>query len=192
MDPGAQPVSEVTTILAAMRQGDRKAAGDLLPAVYDRLRQLAGHMLAQERPGQTLQPTALVHEAYLRLLGGGDVTWEDRRHFYGAAALAMRRILVERARRRGRLKHGGGRGREDLADAPAAAEPESPDIVAVDEAIRRLEGEDPRAAQVVVLRYFGGLSEEDTGRALEISPRTVRREWVYAKAWLYRALAEKD
>ncbi len=192
MEPGSRPDSEVTTILAAMRDGDRKAAGDLLPTVYDRLRQLAAQMLAQEKPGQTLQPTALVHEAYVRLLGGGDVTWEDRRHFYGAAALAMRRILVERARRRGRLKHGGGRRREELADPPAAAEPESPDIVAVDEALRHLEGEDPRAAQVVMLRYFGGLSEEDTGRALEISPRTVRREWVYAKAWLYRALAEKD
>jgi RNA polymerase sigma factor (TIGR02999 family) len=192
MDPGEQPANEVTTILVAMRQGDRKAAGDLLPAVYDRLRRLAGQMLAQEKPGQTLQPTALVHEAYLRLLGDSDLTWEDRRHFYGAAALAMRRILVDRARRRGRLKHGAGRRREELVDAAAVAEPESLDIVAVDEAIRRLEEEDPRAAQVVMLRFFGGLSEDDTGRALGISPRTVRREWVYAKAWLYRALEAKD
>jgi RNA polymerase sigma factor (TIGR02999 family) len=192
MDPGEQPANEVTTILVAMRQGDRKAAGDLLPAVYDRLRRLAGQMLAQEKPGQTLQPTALVHEAYLRLLGDSDLTWEDRRHFYGAAALAMRRILVDRARRRGRLKHGAGRRREELVDAAAVAEPESLDIVAVDEAIRRLEEEDPRAAQVVMLQFFGGLSEDDTGRALGISPRTVRREWVYAKAWLYRALEAKD
>jgi RNA polymerase sigma factor (TIGR02999 family) len=192
MGAQGQRAGEVTAILAAMRRGDRQAAGDLLPVVYDRLRRLATQMLAAEKPGQTLQPTALVHEAYLRLLGDGNPTWEDKGHFYGAAALAMRRILVDRARRRGRIRHGGGRTREDLHDAASPEPPENLDIVAVDEALRRLEREDPRAAQIVMLRFFAGLGEEDTARALDLSERTVRRDWVYAKAWLYRALAEQE
>ena len=183
--------NEVTTILDAIRSGDRKAADELLPVVYDRLRRLAQQMMARERPGHTFHATELVHEAYLRLLGDGNRTWNDRRHFYGAAAQAMRRILVERARRRGRLKHGGGRKRMELDDSAAISEPEPDNIVAVDEALRRLEREDPRAVQVVMLRFFAGLDEKDTARALEISQRTVRRDWVYAKAWLYQAIAEE-
>lgn len=184
--------NEVTTILAAIRGGDEKAANDLLPVVYGRLRRLAQQMLAQEKPGQTLQATALVHEAYLRLLGDNPVTWEDRRHFYGAAALAMRRILVERARRRGRLRHGGGRTRVDLDDVDVAGEPGSVDVVAVDEELRRLEKENPRVAQVVMLRFYAGLCVADTAKALDISPRTVRRDWTYAKAYLYQAVAERE
>ena len=183
--------NEVTTILAAIRRGDEKAADRLLPAVYDRLRRLAQQMMAQEKPGQTLQATALVHEAYLRLLGD-DPDWDDRRHFYAAAAQAMRRILVERARRRNRLKHGGGRKRVDLDDADAVADPESVDLVALDEVLRRLEKEEPRAAQVVMMRFYSGLSEEDAAEALDISVRTVWRDWNYAKAWLRDAMAEKD
>ncbi len=186
-----QPDNQVTTILAAIRHGDRKAADDLLPLVYDRLRRLAQQMMAQEKPGQTLQATALVHEAYLRLLGDG-AKWEDRRHFYAAAARAMRQILVERARRRGRVKHGGGRKRLPLSDADATVEPESVDLVAVDDALRRLEKEDPRVAEVVLFRFYAGLSVEDTAKALEISPRTVRRDWTYAKAWLLEAMSDDE
>ena len=186
-----QPDNQVTTILAAIRHGDRKATDDLLPLVYDRLRRLAQQMMAQEKPGQTLQATALVHEAYLRLLGDG-AKWEDRRHFYAAAAQAMRRILVARARRRGRVKHGGGRKRLPLSDADATVEPESVDLVAVDEALRRLEKEDPRVAEVVLFRFYAGLSVEDTAKALEISPRTVRRDWTYAKAWLLEAMSDDE
>ncbi len=184
--------NEVTTILAAIRRGNEKAADDLLPVVYGRLRRLAQQMMAQEKPGQTLQATALVHEAYLRLLGDEPTTWEDRRHFYGAAALAMRRILVERARRRGRLRHGGGRKRVDLDDVHVAGEPDSVDVVAVDEELRRLEKEDPRVAQVVMLRFYAGLCVADTAKALDVSPRTVRRDWTYAKAYLYQAMAERE
>lgn len=184
--------NEVTTILAAIRRGDEKAADDLLPVVYDRLRRLAQQMMSQEKPGQTLQATALVHEAYLRLLGDG-ATWDDRRHFYAAATKAMRRILVERARRHGRVKHGGGRKRVDLGDDDAVVtEPESVDVLAVDEALRRLEKEDPRVAEVVMFRFYAGLSAEDTAEALGISTRTVWREWNYARAWLRDALDEDE
>jgi len=183
--------NEVTTILAAIRRGDSTAADRLLPVVYNRLRRLAQQMMAREKPGQTLQATALVHEAYLRLLGD-DPDWVDRRHFYAAAAQAMRRILVERARRRSRLKHGGGRKRVDLDDANAVAEPKSVDLVALDDALRRLEKEEPRAARVVMMRFYAGLSEEDAAEALDISVRTVWRDWNYAKAWLRDAMVEED
>ncbi len=183
--------NDVTMILAALRRGDEKATDRLMSAVYDRLRRLAGQMMAQERPGQTLSPTALVHEAYLRLLGDAAV-WDDRRHFYAAAACAMRRILVERARRRGRLRHGGRRKRVDLGDAAAVAEPESVDLVALDEALRRLEKEEPRAAQVVMMRFFAGLSEQDAAEALDISIRTLWRDWNYAKAWLRDAMSGRE
>ncbi len=186
-----QQDNQVTTILAAIRHGDEEAADALLPLVYDRLRRLAQQMMAQEKPGQTLQATALVHEAYLRLLGDG-AKWEDRRHFYAAAARAMRRILVERARRRGRIRHGGGRKRLPLSDADATVGPESVDLVAVDDALRRLEKEDPRVAEVVLFRFYAGLSVEDTAKALEISPRTVRRDWTYAKAWLLEAMSDDE
>jgi RNA polymerase sigma factor (TIGR02999 family) len=165
-------------------------AGELLPEVYDELRKLARARLARERQSsQTLQPTALVHEAYLRVSGDGhERRWERRGHFFAAAALAMRRILVERARHYQRIKHGGASERVDLDSALLRADPGLTDLVAVDEALTRLEQSDPRKAQIVSLRYFAGLSVEETAAALGVSPATVKNEWAFARAWLYRAL----
>lgn len=164
---------------------------ELLPLVYDELRKLAAARLAREAPGQTLQATALVHEAYLRLEGDG-VRWDGPGHFFGAAALAMRRILVERARRVGRVRHGGGRGRVPLTDVQVAEGDDSIDFVALDGALRRMEEEDPRMAQIVMLRFFAGLSVEATAEAMGVSPTTVKREWACARAWLYDELQEGD
>jgi RNA polymerase sigma factor (TIGR02999 family) len=145
--------------------------------------------MAHERPGLTLQPTALVHEAYLRLVGNAEVQWNSRGHFFGAAAQAMRRILVEAARTRKQLKRGGGRSRVELDDAMAAFDPEEVDHEELDKALTRLESKDPRKAQVVMLRYFAGLGVEDTAEALAISPATVKNDWAYAKAWLFKELS---
>jgi RNA polymerase sigma factor (TIGR02999 family) len=184
-------MSDVTRILSAIEQGDPKAAAQLLPLVYQELRTLAAQKLAQEKPGQTLQATALVHEAYLRLVGpADDHRWENRGHFFAAAAEAMRRILVEAARRRQADKHGGGRVRVELpADLPApAARPD--DLVALDEALSRLERHDPAAARLVKLRYFAGLSHQDAAAALGISRGTADRLWALARAWLFRQLSK--
>jgi RNA polymerase sigma factor (TIGR02999 family) len=179
---------EVTRILSAIAQGDPSAASQLLPLVYDELRKLAAHRLAQQTPGQTLQPTALVHEAYLRLVGdpeGHD--WDNRGHFFAAAAEAMRRILVENARRKGRSKHGGGLIRHDLDAAEKIAEPEvHEDLLALDEALTKFTSVDPQAAQLVQLRYFAGLSIPEAAKALGVSPRTADRLWAFARAWLLR------
>jgi RNA polymerase sigma factor (TIGR02999 family) len=162
---------------------------EMLPEVYEELRKLARARLARERGPQTLQPTALVHEAYLRVAGDAqDQRWDRRGHFFAAAALAMRRILVERARHYQRLKHGAGGERVDLDSAMLRADPQLNDLVAVDEALTRLEHTDPRKAQVVMLRYFAGLTVEETATALDISPATVKNEWQFARQWLYRAL----
>ncbi|MCH7701619.1 MAG: sigma-70 family RNA polymerase sigma factor [Planctomycetes bacterium] len=179
---------EVTRILEAISDGDPHASDTLLPLVYDELRRLASARMALEAPGQTLQPTALVHEAYLRLVGDGQVDWENRRHFFGAAASAMRRILVERARRRGRIKHGGGRQRVPLDDVAVEADEKLLDYVVLDEALCRMEKQDERMSQIVMLRFFAGLTIEDTAQALGISPMTVKREWACARAWLYDEL----
>lgn len=186
---------EITRILSVASPMDRAEAMDrLLPIVYDELRTIAAAQLRGERPGHTLQSTALVHEAYLRLVGTDAPAWQSRSHFFHAAAEAMRRILVEYARRRSRVKRGGGRARVDLEDAlqdtRIADWPDPGELLAVDEAIRRLEQEDGRAADVVRLRYFAGLSVDETAKALEVSERTVMREWAYAKAWLRDALDE--
>ncbi len=178
-------MTEVTRILSAIEQGDPHAADRLLPLVYDDLRQLAAQKMADEQPGQTLQPTALVHEAYLRLVGaGGEQNWSHRGHFFAAAAEAMRRILVENARRKNRLKHGGDRTR--ILDYPERlAAPETPeDLLALDEALTRLAVADPQAAQLVHLRYFAGLSREQAAEVLGISPRTADSWWAYARSWL--------
>ncbi|MCC6660466.1 MAG: RNA polymerase subunit sigma [Phycisphaerales bacterium] len=179
-------------MLRAATLGDRLASEQLLPLVYDELRLLARGQIGREAPGQTLQPTALVHEAYLRLLGpggGAELRWDSRGHFFAAAALAMRRILVERARARGRIKRGGGRGRVDLADEPAAGIAEEPeDMLALDEALTALESHNPRVYRVVMLRYFAGLGLDDTAAALGIGATTVKAEWNYARAWLHRAI----
>jgi RNA polymerase sigma factor (TIGR02999 family) len=163
---------------------------ELLPEIYDELRKLARARLARERErGQTLQPTALVHEAYLRVAGEGrEQRWDRRGHFFAAAALAMRRILVERARHYQRIKHGSGAERVELDSAIMRVDPALTDLVAVDEALTRLEGTDPRKARIVSLRYFAGLSIEETAAALDLSPATVKNEWTFARAWLYRAL----
>lgn len=162
---------------------------DWSPLVYDELRRLAAAHLAREAPGQTLQATALVHEAYLRLIGGSCVpTWENRRHFFAAASEAMRRILVDRARRKAAVKHGGGAGRLDLEDHLLVDEQHVERLLALDEALAELERHDAQAAQIVKLRYFAGLSHQDAAAALEISRRSADRLWAVAKAWLYRRL----
>jgi RNA polymerase sigma factor (TIGR02999 family) len=180
-------MSEVTRILSAIEQGDPSAAEQLLPLVYDELRQLAAHRLAQEKPGQTLQATALVHEAYLRLVDGDQAQhWNSRGHFFAAAAEAMRRILVEQARKRGRLKRGGDRQRLDL-DALQLSVPEVGDeLLALDEALTEFAQKHPDRAELVKLRYFAGLTVAEAAEALGISTSTADRHWTYARAWLYR------
>jgi RNA polymerase sigma factor (TIGR02999 family) len=186
-------MNDVTRILSAIEQGDPKAAGELLPLVYDELRRLAKQRLAREEPGQTLQATALVHEAYLRLVAGEAVQrWDSRGHFFAAAAEAMRRILVDNARRKAAEKRGGQRERQELADVDVAAPVPSPpeDLLALDEALAKLEVHDPDKAQLVKLRYFAGLSEEEAARALGISRTTAHRHWRYAKVWLLNELGD--
>ena len=186
-------MDNVTHILAAIEQGDDQAAEQLLPLVYDELRKLAAKKLAQEKPGQTLEATALVHEAYLRLVDAEKVQhWNSRGHFFMAAAEAMRRILVERARRKRAGKHGGGRLRVELPQDLAAPEGQSHDLVALDEALARLEHHDPDAAWLVKLRYFAGLSHQEATEALGISRGTADRLWLLARTWLYRALKAKS
>jgi RNA polymerase sigma factor (TIGR02999 family) len=180
-------MNEVTRVLEALRRGDPQAADQLLPLVYRELRRLAAHKLAGEPPGQTLDATALVHEAYLRLVG--DQRFEDRRHFFAACAEAMRRILVERARRKKRLKRGGGLRRAALPDVAAPALPDA-DVLAVDEALEQLANEEPRKAELVKLRFFAGLSEEEAACCLDISRATAARWWAYARAWLYKRIRD--
>ncbi len=181
-------MNEITGILDAVHGGDPKAAEQLLPVVYDELRRLAAWRLANEKPGQTLEATALVHEAYLRLVGKEDPQWNGRRHFFGAASEAMRRILVENARRKKRLKHGGGLERVDVnaVDIPCPMPDE--DLLAMDEALDRLAEVDPRAAEVVKLCFFVGLTQEQVARQLDVSVATVERVWSFARAWLFREL----
>jgi RNA polymerase sigma factor (TIGR02999 family) len=182
-------MTEVSRILSAIAGGDPHASAQLLPLVYDELRRLAGRRLAQERPGQTLDATALVHEAYLRLVGqDGGPHWDNRGHFFAAAAEAMRRILVENARRKGRLKHGGGRQRQDLDALGVPAPQRDDDLLALDTALGKLAEHDPQKAKLVELRYFAGLTGEQAADVLGISPRTADRQWVYARAWLRREM----
>ena len=178
-------MSDVTSILNAIEQGDAKAADELLPLVYEELRRLAAHKMSQERPGQTLQATALVHEAYIRLVGAEAQNWRGRTHFFAAAAEAMRRILIENARRKRRLKHGGGHQKVDLDDEYIAIEQPLEDIVALDEALEKLAIEDQVKADLVKLRYFAGLTIEQAAKILGISRATADRYWSYARAWLF-------
>jgi RNA polymerase sigma factor (TIGR02999 family) len=182
-------MSEVTRILSAIEHGDPSAAEQLLPLVYDELRKLAAQRLAQEMPGQTLEPTALVHEAYLRLVDGDQARhWNSRGHFFAAAAEAMRRILVEAARRKARPKHGGGRRRRELhPDLAAAPEPDE-DLLALDAALARLAHTDPLKARLVELRYFAALTGDQAAEVLGLAPRTADRHWVFARAWLRREM----
>ncbi len=179
-------------LLTRVGQGDDSAADALLPQVYDALYALARRKMAREPAGHTLQPTALVNEAYMRLVGDRETDWNGRGHFYAAAAEAMRRILVERARRVGRLRHGGGRQRVPLDAADGARHDDSVDMLSLDEALTALGEHDPRAAQIVMLRYFAGLTEQQTALALDISERTVRREWSTARLWLFARMSGSD
>jgi RNA polymerase sigma factor (TIGR02999 family) len=184
-------MNDVTSILSAIEHGDPKAAEQLLPLVYDQLRRLAARKLAHEKPGQTLQATALVHEAYLRLVGSSEGPgWDSRGHFFAAAAEAMRRILVENARRKQSEKHGGGLARcnLDLVELVAVASKEFSDLLALDEALTRFAAVDPAKAELVKLRYFAGLTLDDSANMLGISLATAKRSWAYSRAWLYRAI----
>jgi RNA polymerase sigma factor (TIGR02999 family) len=186
-------MSDVTRILSAIEQGDPHAAEQLLPLVYDELRQLAAARLAQEKPGQTLQATALVHEAYLRLVGGAqDQSWDNRGHFFAAAAEAMRRILLNRARDKKRIKRGGERRRVDLDQLEIALDSNDEQLIALDEALTQLAVEDPDAARLVDLRFFAGLTLRDAAASLGLALRTAERQWAYARAWLYARLRQDD
>jgi RNA polymerase sigma factor (TIGR02999 family) len=178
-------MSEITLILEAIGRGESRAPGELLPLVYDELRRLAAARMARESAGHTLQPTALVHEAWLRLVGDGERTWKNRAYFFAAAAEAMRRILVEHARRKSRLKYGGGQERLNIEDLELAAATPDEKILLVDEALERLEAEHPERARIVVLKYFGGLTNKQVAETLGIGERTVDRHWVCAKTWLF-------
>ncbi|MBX3403106.1 MAG: hypothetical protein KF699_06805 [Phycisphaeraceae bacterium] len=193
-DQPANPPADITVLLRLAGDGDSRAASELLPLVYDELRQLARAKMRGERAGgsgQTLQPTALVHEAYIRLLGpgGAELRWEGRAHFFGAAARAMRRILVERARARGRIKRGGGQARVELGEGALAVEPAGDELLGLDEALDRLEARDRRKAEVVMLKFFAGLSIDEIAAALCVSPATVKNDWTFARAWLHRELS---
>ena len=181
-------MTDVTRILSAIEQGDARAADELLPLIYEELRLLAAAKMAHERPGHTLQATALVHEAYIRLVGSQDQDWKGRTHFFAAAAEAMRRILIENARRKARLKRGGGQDRVEMQEAELAVEGPSDDVIALDEALAKLAREDPAKADLVKLRYFAGLTLEEGAKTLGISRATADRYWSYARAWLFHEI----
>jgi RNA polymerase sigma factor (TIGR02999 family) len=181
-------MDDATRLLNASARGDPHAAAELLPLVYDELRRLAAQKLARESPGQTLEATALVHEAFLRLVGDGQEAWDNRRHFFAAAAEAMRRILVEQARRKGRTRHGGGKKRCDLGEPSAPLSPPPDDLLALDEALTRLSALAPARAEVVKLRFFAGLTMAEVAHTLDISLPTAERYWAFARTWLYAEL----
>jgi RNA polymerase sigma factor (TIGR02999 family) len=181
-------VSQVTLILDAIQQGDSKAADELLPLIYEELRRLATHKMAREAPGQTLQPTALVHEAWLRLVGDGDPGWQNRAHFFAAAAEAMRRILVDRARRKHALRHGGSRARVEMDETALEAPTDDEKVLQVHDALEVLAAEDSQKAEIVKLRFFGGLSHEEIAKVLSVNEKTVRRHWEVAKVRLFQLI----
>jgi RNA polymerase sigma factor (TIGR02999 family) len=179
-------MSDITCVLERLNQGDRHSSAELLPLVYDELRRLAAARMAAEQAGQTLQPTALVHEAWLRLTGEGGRSWQNRGHFFAAAAEAMRRILIENARRKSRFKRGGNQVRVDIQEFEIAATTPDEKVLMINEALKQLETEDPERARVVVLKFFGGLTNKEVAATLGLGERTVNRQWTYAKAWLFR------
>jgi RNA polymerase sigma factor (TIGR02999 family) len=185
---GPNPDAGVTLVLQAAAAGDAEAAAALLPLVYQELHRLAQARMRRTPPGNTLQTTALIHEAYLKLVGSGDPGWSGRHHFFGAAARAMRDILVDQARRKASVKHGGGLRRVDLDEADIVLDEAPERVLALDEALRKLEAEDARLGEIVMLRYFAGLTQGETAAALGVSERTVERDWRYIKAWLRREL----
>ena len=181
-------MSEVTLMLEAVGQGEACASTDLLPLVYNELRRHAAGRMAREAAGQTMQPTALVHEAWLRMIGNGDRHWQNRAHFFGAAAEAMRRILIENARRKARLKRGGNPLRLDLEQVELSATTPDEKVLLIDDALERLQLEDPEKARVVVLKFFVGLTNQEVAENLGVTERTVERHWAYAKAWLFQSI----
>ena len=184
-------VSDVTRILDAIERGEPKAADELLPLVYDELRKRAAHKMASELPGQTLQPTALVHEAWLRLVGCENQRWENRTHFFSAAAEAMRRILIDNARRKRSLKHGAGAHRIDLDQVDVAVKADDETLLLINEALEKLAVEDPQSAALIKLRFFVGMTNEEAAQALGVSERTAKRYWTFARAWLYREISSQ-
>jgi RNA polymerase sigma factor (TIGR02999 family) len=185
-------MGDITRIIEEAREGDESATDRLLATIYDELRRLAARKLARERAGHTLQATALVHEAYLRLLGSDGGKWDNSAHFFGAAAEAMRRILVDSARRKARLKHGGGRERKEIDEADAITMSDPVDLIAMDEALEKLAAEDEVKAELVKLRYFAGLTGEQAGRVLGISRATADRYWTFARSWLFNEMSKGD
>jgi RNA polymerase sigma factor (TIGR02999 family) len=181
-------MTDITQILQAFGRGDGRASEELLPLVYDDLRRHAMNQMARESPGQTLQPTALLHEAWLRVIGGGERKWENRAHFFGAAAEAMRRILIENARRKSRLKRGGDQVRVDIENVELAATTPDEKILLINDAIEKLQTQDPEKAQVVVLKFFGGRTNQEVAETMGVTERTVERHWAYAKAWLFQSI----
>jgi RNA polymerase sigma factor (TIGR02999 family) len=181
-------MSEITQVLQAIRRGDGRASEELLPLVYNELRQLAAARMSQESAGQTLQATALVHEAWLRMVGDGDREWQNRAHFFGAAAEAMRRILVDNARRKSRLKRGGDQARVDIEELDLVATSPDEKILLMDEALEKLQAEDPEKARIVVMKFFGGMTNQEVAENLGVTERTVERQWAFAKAWLFQSI----
>lgn len=181
-------MNDVTRILSSIQQGDPKAAEELLPLVYQELRKLAAARMAQESPGQTLQPTALVHDAWLRLVGDANPRFDGRAHFFAAAAEAMRRIVIDNARRKKALRHGGGKEHLDVHDLELAAGAKDDELLAVDEALEKLASEDADLAKLVKLRFFAGLTNKEAADLLEVSEPTVERRWAFARAWLHRVI----
>jgi RNA polymerase sigma factor (TIGR02999 family) len=181
-------MTDITQVLEAVGRGDPKASDQLLPLVYDELRRQAAVRMSREAAGQTLQPTALVHEAWLRLVGDGNRIWQNRAHFFGAAAEAMRRILIENARRKSRLKRGGDQVRVDSDGAELAATTPDEKILLIDEALETLQVQDPEKARVVVMKFFGGHTNQEVAACLGVTERTVERQWAYAKAWLFQVI----
>lgn len=185
-------MNEVTRIISAIREGDKRATDKLLPLIYEELRILAAQKLSRERPGQTLQATALVHEAYIRMLGGQEQDWKSRGHFFKAAAEAMRRILIDNARRKQRLKRGGDLQRVDLQEVDLGIEGPSDDLIALDEALEKLSKKDKVKAELVGLRFFAGLTNEQAAKVLDISTNTADRYWAYSRSWLHLEISEAN
>jgi len=185
-------MNDITQVLDAVARGEKQASEDLLPLVYEELRRLARVRMANEAAGQTLQPTALVHEAWLQLVGEGNRTWQSRAHFFGAASDAMRRILIDNARRKSRLKRGGGQMRVDLDEVDVAVPTPEEEVLQIDDALTKLEKEDPEQARIVVLKFFGGLTNQEVAETLGLGERTVYRHWVCAKARLFRLIRRKE
>ena len=181
-------MADLTQILQAVERGEENSSERLLPLVYDELRRLAAIKMSREAQNQTLQPTALVHEAWLRLTTDEEMGWQNRGHFFGAAAEAMRRILIERARRRSRLKHGGGQRLLDIEELDLADTTPDEKVLLIDEALERLQAEDPEKARIVVMKFFGGLTNREVAESFNVTERTIERQWAYAKAWLFSAV----